>query len=257
MRENAERIEQVEIDLQKLLLAYLEKWWLIVICGVLVTGITLVCTQQFVTPMYRTSVSFYVNNANSPQANDAISSGNLNTSRQLVETYVNIIKSNRVMERVSAALNGNYTAYELQRMVSSRQVGDTEIFEIVVQCSNPVEAAHIANVIAEVAPDEIAYLIDGSSARVIDEAKVPTSYYSPDYRKNTIAGALSGCGIAILYLTLIFLLDIRLKSEEDLTAMYDYPILGRIPEFSQISTRNTKKHAYGGANTAKEQDGGK
>lgn len=236
-------IAENTIDLQDLLFAYLRKWWLIVLCSALVAGVALLYTMNFVTPMYTTSVSFYVNNVNAPQQNDMVSGTNLSVSRQLVNTYVNIISSNLVLEKVSQALDGQYSAEQLKKMLSSKQMGDTEIFSIQITHSNPVEAARIANTIADVAPSEITYLIDGSSARVIDEAQIPVNRSSPAYTRTVLMGGLIGFALAVAYITLIHLTDVHIKSEEGLVDNFDLPILGRIPDFTQLDASHSKKYS--------------
>ena len=188
-----ERAEMMEIDLMKLLMVYLRKWWLILICGLAGACIALVFTINFITPMYRASVSVYVNNTRNNQSVDYVTSGNLDASQRLVNTYINIVQSDRVLELVSAKLNGSYTVMELREMLSAAQVDKTEIFKLYISSPNPEEAARIANVIAEVAPTEISNLVEGSSARIIDYAKVPEQRYTPSYSKNTVMGGLSGC----------------------------------------------------------------
>ena len=106
--------EDIEIDLVKLAGAYLKKWWLILLCGLLVAGGALLCTLKFITPLYRASVSVYVNNSNSNQQVDYLTSSNLDASQKLVTTYINISKSDRVMDLVVEELNGDYTTEEIE-----------------------------------------------------------------------------------------------------------------------------------------------
>ena len=239
-----ERAEMMEIDLMKLLMVYLRKWWLILICGLAGACIALVFTINFITPTYRASVSVYVNNTRNNQSVDYVTSGNLDASQRLVNTYINIVQSDRVLELVSAKLNGSYTVMELREMLSAAQVDKTEIFKLYISSPNPEEAARIANVIAEVAPTEISNLVEGSSARIIDYAKVPEQRYTPSYSKNTVMGGLIGCVLVAAYLTLMFLLDVRIKDDEDLTALFDVPILGQIPNIDTINSVNKKKYGY-------------
>ena len=51
-----------------------------------------------------------------------------------------------------------------------------------------------------------------------------------------------GCVLAVIYLTLVFLLDVRIKDEEDLHAIFDFPVLAQIPAFSAEAER---KSGYG------------
>lgn len=239
-----ERTEMLEIDLQKLLMAYLRKWWLILLCGVLVAVGAFIYTTKFVTPLYRASVTIYVNNSRSNQQIDYVSGSNLAASQQLVSTYSNIIKSDTVLEKVVEKSNLNYSADQLRKIMSAAQVDKTELFNVYIVHPDPEMAADIANAVAAVAPGEIEKIVEGSSTKIIDYAKVPTEQYSPNPRKNTIVGGLIGCFLAVAYLTLVFLLDVRIKDYEDLTSLFDLPVLGQIPNMQTVSASSHKKYGY-------------
>lgn len=256
MREDRDGV--IEIDLLKLLFIYLKKWWLIVLCGVLAAAVTLIYTATRITPTYRASVSIYVNNSSSGERADSISGGNLSASQQLVRTYINIITSDMVLEKVIQDTGLSMSTGYLRRIMSANQVNNTEIFQVYVTHPDPQLAADIANSIAKVAPDEIANIVEGSSTKIIDYAKVPTGRYAPSYRRNTIYGGLIGCVLAVIYVTLTYLLDDRLKNEEDLTSLFELPILGQIPDFAQISGRSSKHgygYGYGRGNSASPEKG--
>ena len=93
-----------EINIQELLYAILNKIWLVIIAA-LVGGIGMfVFTENFITPMYSSSITMYVNNSSKVHGEDlitAITSSDLATSERLVATYVSILRSNTVMEKVS------------------------------------------------------------------------------------------------------------------------------------------------------------
>ena len=253
MRETIdERNEGLEIDLHKLIMAYLRKWWLILLCGVVLAAGAWVYTAKCITPLYRAEVSVYVNNIRSNQQIDYLSESNLAASQRLVNTYMNIVKSDRVLNKVSESLGSGYTTESLRLMLSSSQVDETEIFKIYIRHPDPQEAARVANLLAEIAPDEISALIEGSSARVIDYAKVPVEPYTPSYKKNIFLGGMVGCVLAAAYITLQYLLDVRIKDDEDLAAIAEYPILGQIPVITATGTAAGKKKRVYGYQTAQE-----
>ena len=246
MRENGEeRSTGVEIDLQELLMLYLHKWWVIVLCAVLAGTIAFGGTLFLMTPMYKANVSVYVNNNRENPEDGYVSYYDLNTSLRLVNTYINIVTSNRVLERVSEALNYDYSAAELAGMLSAEQMNNTEIFRVYVTHEDPEEAARIANAVALVAPDEIANVIEGSSARIIDMAKVPTAKASPNYTTMTLLGVAAGVLIAIVALTIQQLSDTRIKDEDDLVSLFNMPVLGRIPDLAQIEESGETNEVYG------------
>ena len=232
----------LEIDLWKLLLLYLRRWRLILLCGLAAAVVALVYTANFITPLYRASVTVYVNSVKANQQVDYISASNLATSQQLVNTYVNIIRSDTVLEKVVENAGLGYTAAQIRGMMTAAQVDETELFTVFISHPDPEMAAKIANAVANVAPGEIEEFVEGSSTKIIDYAKVPTSRYTPSYRKNTLLGGIVGVFLALLYVTLLYLLDVRIKSEEDLTQLFDLPMLGQIPAFEE-NDRKKAEHS--------------
>ena len=240
-----------EIDFTKLLFALLEKWLLIVICAIFIASIALGATYYYVTPKYQATATIYVNNTVAGRQTDYVSSGDLSTSQQLITTYITIAKSDRVMREVAEELNGDYSVGQLQGMFSANKVGDTEVFAVNITSTSPEESARIANAMAEVLPKELASLIDGSSAWVLDYAKVPTERSSPSYRKSALIGGALGGGIAAAYVAIQFLLDVRIKTEEDLAA-YHLPVLGQVPNFALHTHPSV---GYGAGNKESDSSG--
>jgi capsular polysaccharide biosynthesis protein len=244
MQENVnERAGGIDIDLKELLLTYLRRWWVILICLVVGASIAFGVTYQCVTPLYQARISIYVNNNKSIEEKEYLSSADLSAAQRLVNTYVSIAKSNRVLQEISETLNGEYSLGWLKRSLSASQLDGTEIFCIYVLHEDPKEAARIANAAAEVAPVEIAKIIEGTSAQVVDTARVPTSRYSPNYSRMALLGGALGALVAVVFLTIHYLNDTRIKDENDLAALYPLPVLGRIPDFDLTSSG--KSYGYG------------
>lgn len=254
MRERAkgQQAEQ-QIDLLELLMIYLRKWWLIVLCGILTAGITLLYTYFCITPLYRAGVSIYVNNVRSGEYIENVTSSDLSTSKMLVSTYVNIISSNTVLEKVIADAGLDYTPDQLRGMLSASQVDETEIFRVYITHPDPNEAARIANAVADIAPAEIEEFVEGSSCKIIDYAQVSQGRISPSYSRNTLLGGVVGAFAVVGVLTLLHFMDVRLKSEEDLENLFDIPVLGQIPVFTQSSQRQGYGYGKTPANTQKKE----
>ena len=225
--------EIAEIDLKDLLVLLIRRIWIILLCALTAGALAYVYTANFITPLYRASVTIYVNNlsAQAAQSVDYISAGNLATSQQLVNTYVNIIRSRTVLEKVVEETGMNVTADDIRDMLSASSIDETEIFEVYVTSPNPEQAAEIANAVAQVAPGVIADIVEGSSTKVIDYAVVPTARYYPSFRSNTLVGCCIGGALAAAVLALRFMMDTSVKSEEDLEEMFQLPVLGSIPSF--------------------------
>lgn len=247
----------MEIDLRKLFLAYLHKWWVILLCAVVVGAGALFYTMKLVTPLYQANITVYVNNVRSGGRIDYISGSNLQASQQLVNTYSNIIKSDTVLSKVAEEAGVDYTPDDMRKILTTKQVGETEMFNVYIVHPDPAEAAYIANAVATVAPVEIEGVVEGSSAKIIDYAQVPDTRYSPSYSRSAVLGAAAGGILALVYVTIRCLLDVRIKEEEDLTALFALPVLGQIPSFDDAAPgkRNAYAAPYGEAADGKEGKG--
>ena len=187
----------------------------------------------------------YVNNIKGDLQIETITSSNLATAQRLVDTYINIIKSDTVLEKVAEASDMDITAAEIRKIMSAEQVDDTEIFEVYITHEDPVLAAQLANAVAKVAPGEIESFVEGSSTKIIDYAKVPVKPSSPNVSRNVILGGLIGCVLAVVALTIMFLLDVRINDEEDLTLIFDLPVLAQIPAFVPEGSKRHSGYGYG------------
>ena len=233
----------MELDVKVMLREILKRAWIIVLCAVIAASATLLCTVNFVTPTYKASVTLYVNN--STDNTGVVSSQALSVALQLVKTYVNVIKSEAVLNQVIEKTGMNLTATEIREMLSAQSIEKTEMFEVSIISPNPQMSADIANAIANVAPGEISEIIQGSNAKVVDYARVPTERYGPNYFGNTILGGIFGVFLAVAAILVSLLLDNRVKNEDDLLRICQVPVLGTIPDF----TESTEAYvAYGKKN---------
>lgn len=223
--------ETKEIDLRRIGIALLKKSWLIVLCAMILCVAVFVYSKNVITPQYRTNISMYVNNSNTKQ-NTGISSSDLATSQRLVATYIDVLKSDLVLDQVAQQLELNIPASALRGMLLAESPESTEVLTVYVSNADRFLAAKIANAIADVAPGVISKIVVGSSAKVIDRAKVPTAPYSPNNTSNALVGAAAGAVFAVGVIILQVLLDVRIKDEEDLARICSAPVLGHIPAFS-------------------------
>lgn len=240
-----------ELDLRLLLLALMRKLWLIVLCAVIIGAAAFGYTKYFVTPMYRASVTIYVNNnrLNVEGSTATLTTSDLSVAQRLVSTYVITLKSDRVLNKVAQELDVEMSASQIRGMISAEAVDNTEVFNVTITNADPALAAQIANAVAKVAPDEISEIVVGSSTKIIDYATVPKSPSSPNVMRNTALGAVIGIVLAAVIAILQELLDVRVREEQDVTRLSEAPILGRIPDFAL----DDKGDAYAEAHKTKQE----
>ncbi len=221
-----------EINLSEIVSALLRKAWLIAVLAVLAGILSYAYTANFVTEMYRSSITVYVNNRISVDDNTNVSNTDLSTSVRLVATYINILKSERVLSPVAEQVGDGVSSASIRASMNARSLNETEVFEVTISHKNPYMAAEIANAIADVAPGKIEEIIVGSSTKIIDRAKPATAPYTPNKSQNTVVGMAVGAVVAVAIIILQTLMDVRVKGEEDLAAISDAPVLGLIPDLA-------------------------
>ncbi len=251
-----EKNEGFEIDLQKLLGACLNKWWLFVVTAVIAGMLSFWYTTCFVTPMYQANVTVYVNNIRRGEDIAYLSGTNLMAAQQLVATYIQIIGSDAVLTKVADETGMDLSPKDIRKVMSARQIGETELFKFSIVHPDPDQAAKIANAIAEIAPQEIESFVAGTSAKIVDYAVVPENPASPSLIKNCVLGTAMGMMLVFAYVLIQFLMDVRIKDEGDLTSLFAFPVLGQIPVFTTDNTKYKGHHQEKGS-AAQEKGGAK
>lgn len=209
----------------------------IALVAVLVGSAAFAYTAFMVSPQYQATAALYVNSSSVSLANAAlsISAGQLSTSSYLVSTYVYILKSRTTLEEVIKEADLKYSPGALKGMISTRSVPDTAAFEVTVTSRDPAEAELIANAIAQVLPDRVSEIVDGSAVRIVDYAIIPARRSGPDLMGSTMKGIMAGAALAAALVVLKNLLDEKsrtmIPSSDALRAMYpDIMVLAQIPD---------------------------
>lgn len=254
---NEKEIQQndlVEIDLGKVLSAITSRAWLVAAASIAGAVLAFLITVFLITPKYQSSAMFYVNNGSLSvgDASLSLSSGDLSTSRNLVESYIVILKTRASLNEVIDYTDSTRSYESLKEMITASAVSETEIFEVKVTSEDPQEAERIANAIAYILPKRISSIIEGTSAKVVDAAVVPSSPSSPDYMGNTLIGLLAGFALAVGVITMREVFDITIRGEEDMAQSCEHPVLAAVPDMVAPSKGSTYYYGYGSIRSKKK-----
>ena len=194
-------------------------------------------SEYFITPKYESSITMYVNNRSDTINDDAATktlASDITASQQLVPTYIEMLKSNSVLEEVSNIIEDKthqkYSARKIRGMMTAEAVSNTEIIKVSIRTEDAAIARDIANTIASVAEEKIPKFIQPSQVNIIDHAEAANTPVSPNVRNSIILGALIGLVLSISVIVLKEIFDVRVKSTDDLVSRFSYPVLGTIPE---------------------------
>lgn len=202
-----------------------------------VTGIIAVYLNFFVfVPIYQAYTTMLITGLSTAEtAADAAATGNMSfediiAGQSLISEYSAIISSNRVTGAVVEELNDpDVTQEALRSMISINSVNDTRIMRISIVDTDPVKAARIADVVANVFSEEIVNLYRIENVDIIDTAEVPVYPIAPEKRKNVVLTVFTAFVFAIGIILLFDFLNTKIKTSEDVESRLDLSILGSIP----------------------------
>ena len=233
------------IDLLGLFHALIRKIWIVLLCMLLAGAATFGATYFFVEPEYQASVLFYVNNSSISigGATVSFSGAEISAARSLADTYMVLLTSIPTVESVIEEAGVDYTYEQLSSMITSSTINNTEIFRATVTASDPYEAQLLANTIADVLPERIAEVVDGSAVRVVQHAKLPTVRSAPNYTQYVILACCFGAIVSIFVLVVYYFRKGSIQSEDYLKQAYpNIPLLAVIPDAS--SSRSDRAYRY-------------
>ena len=238
--------QELEIDLQRLINALLNKSLLIGITAVVCAVLAFVGTFFFVTPLYQSAAMFYVNNNSLSlgEASLSISSADISASRGLVKSYIVILNTRETLTDVIEYSGVDRTYGQVKGMITAESVDSTEIFKVVVTSPDPEEAQNIANAISYILPKRIASIIEGTSAKIVDSAVIPSRPSSPSYTRNTMVGFAIGLVLSMAWVVLRALMDITIRTEEDITQNCKSPVLAAVPDM-EVHSKGGSYYGYG------------
>lgn len=253
--QTAQHEQELEIDVLELARVLWKKAWAILLAAVIFAGSFLSCTVIFIRPKYTAETLLYVNSSNISlgSAKVSISASELSAAQSLVDTYIVILKTRTTLNDVIAQSGVPYTYEEIieNDMIKAEAVNSTEVFAIEVTSTDPKEAETLANTIGAVLPNKIASIVEGSSARIVDYAVVPSKKSSPSLTKNTLIGFVLGAFLAAAVVVVKKLMDTKVRDTDYLKQSYDIPVLAVIPDLTSSSGKNYSQYAKGSKQKSK------
>ena len=232
-----------EINIQDIISEALKRWWLIVISVIVCGAIFFSYSKFFVNELFTSEGSVYVDNkaqevVSSEGENNTANLYDLTTAEMLVDTYIEILSSNRFFELIRKNIDTPYTAKQLKSMVEYSRVEETGVIYVNVTSFTPEEANKICNAVLKYANHQIMTVMEVGSVRTIDDASMPEHHSYPNVTGNTMLGMILGGVLALVIIFLINYFDVRIKGIEDIESKYDLVVMGTIPNMFVNNTSN-------------------
>ena len=240
-------------DLITLMWTHLILIVIITLCG----GIAAFGFSKFVLPLkYSSHITMYVQSYTgiSEKSEDV---NNISNSKQLVNTYMEVLKDDAVMNAVGDMLVKQHDLDDLKKVFSVNDEGkispssirdclaissvtDTSAVKIVATTLDPQIASDICNDLTQVAPKYVEEAVGVGSINTIDRAKVYNSPVAPNMMKNTALGMAAAFMIVVMIIFIVDYFDNTIKESEVISKKYDKAIIGEIQQFGDGKKKGRK-----------------
>ena len=202
--------------------------------------------------LYRAEVSFYVYSDPDYVYDSSvnISNSEFTQAKNLVQSYILILKSNTILQKVLEEAGLDYGTEALSGRIGTSVVENTAVFYVYTYDSDPYRAMELANAIGRVAPKEIGRIVKSGGIEVIDYATLPEAPYSSTSLVKYALVGFAGCfGASFVLFLLAGLMDTTIRRRYELKLAFRIPVLGDIPQI-QAPDRKSKPVLVLGENSS-------
>lgn len=198
----------------------------------------------FIPDQFESYASMYVKNSNEKYNSENVNINDLNASKSLVETYIEVLSSNAVMNKVGERLvsdtdlsdlqnqftmeDGVLSAEEIRSCITMTASNQTEVLKITARTKKPEISAEICNTVAEIAPEFLSRIVGAGSVEIIDKAVPVYLPVAPNVPLFTVLGVAVGFLLSFGGIYLFDLLDNTVTDKDYIAEVYKKPILGTI-----------------------------
>lgn len=235
----------------------LSRIWLIIIVTIL-GGAAALGVSKLILPLeYSSHISMYVQSYTGI-SESADNVNNISNSKQLVNTYMEVLKDDAVMNAVGDILlkqydestlsqsfnivDGKITPTSLRECITISSVTDTSAVKVVATTKNAEISAAVCNDLTSVAPKYVEEAVGVGSINTIDTAKIYNTPVAPNTLKNTALGMAAALLIVVMIILVIDYFDNTIKDTDTISAKYNKAIIGEIQQFGDDKKKN-KKHS--------------
>ena len=225
-----------EIDLTQIFEIIKDKLILFILICMVCCTIALCVTKFLMKKEYTaTAKLIVVQKSDSVSAQQNYTYSDLQLAQKLAATYSQIIMSEAISDPVISNLD-LYDKYEIDsekygKIVKVSSANNTEVMNIEVTTNDPQLSAEIANEVVDVFEEKIYDIMQIENVTTLTDAKIPEKKSGPSALKNTAIGGVIGLLICAAIVVLQLFTDTKVKTEEEVKKIFDYPIIGSIPDF--------------------------
>ncbi|PTE27842.1 capsule biosynthesis protein CapA [Staphylococcus equorum] len=216
------------VDLSKILQIIRKNLKLLIILPIICLLISAIVTFFFLDSKYQASTQVLVTQK---ESDSQMMAQEVQSNIQLVNTYSEIVKSPRIIDKVSKELDGKYSSDEISEILTVSNEAESQVLNIDIKTKSGSDSEKIANKIAQVFSEEVPDIMSVDNVSILSEADDTAKQVAPKTLVNLLIGVVFGLVLALLIIFIKELIDKRIKSEEDVENELNIPVLGSIQKF--------------------------
>ena len=226
-----------EINLRDLLSYFKKHLILFIVVVLFVVSAGTIYSVFILKPEYKSQATVILS---SDKSKNTVQS-EINANKNLIDTYTEVVKSHRVLDRVKSEMQIEDTYEQLVKKVTVASLKDTEIISISVVDLNKNHSYSLANRIADTFTDEIGQIYNDKSVNVLDRAVEPQKPYNVDIVKQEAIYAAAGIVLATAVIFLMFYFDRTIKTTEQIEQLFKLPIYGKVRKLETEKQKQQRK----------------
>jgi capsular exopolysaccharide synthesis family protein len=242
------------VELQDYLSVVRKRWRVILLVVLVCVGLASVATLT-ATKIYESRTQFFVSTTGSEDSGSLLNGSTF--TQQRVKSYAQLLSTPRILGPVAKAVG---VTGDITDQVTATNPPDTVLLEVAVRDSDPEQAKAMATAIAKEFPTAVTELespagTDASPVKVtvVRPPTTPVAPVSPKPVRNIILGAVLGLLLGLAAALVRETLDKTVKTQDDVKAVTETPILGAImrdpdavkrPLIVEVDPRSPRAEAF-------------
>lgn len=226
-----------EINLRDLLSYFKKHLILFIVVVLFVVSAGTIYSVFILKPEYKSQATVILS---SDKSKNTVQS-EINANKNLIDTYTEVVKSHRVLDRVKSEMQIEDTYEQLVKKVTVASLKDTEIISISVVDLDKNHSYSLANRIADTFTNEIGQIYNDKSVNVLDRAVEPQKPYNVDIVKQEAIYAAAGIVLATAVIFLMFYFDRTIKTTEQIEQLFKLPIYGKVRKLETEKQKQQRK----------------
>lgn len=192
-----------DINIYQLLNFYAKKWYWILLLTIIGAAAGFIYTTYIQVPLYKSDATLLV------LSNEDRKAGQDST---LINNYIQLIKSRRVLEPALAKQNSSISYEELVGLTTATNEKNTEVIKISIASKDPEISKKLVDGVVASFKDEVKKLYNKNNVSIVDNANTSTTPYN--VRTLMYISVPTLAGLLLSFIALFFAYDVSLTKKK-------------------------------------------